>query len=142
MTEQTENLSELLAARREKLASLRAQGQAYSNTFKRAHLAADLLRQYQGNSAEQLESLAPVKIAGRIMLKRVMGKASFIQVQDMSARIQVYLAKDQLSESVYEAFKHWDVGDIVGVQGHLFKTKTGELTVKASEICLVVGFPE
>lgn len=133
-----ENLSELLAARREKLESLRQKGQAYPNHFKRENLVTDFFDQYQAlDDAQLAEVHKVVKIAGRIMLKRVMGKASFIHIQDMSGRMQVYLAKDQLGEDVYEDFKHWDVGDIVGVSGLLFKTKTGELSVKAKEVILL-----
>ncbi len=134
----TEDLSELLALRREKLNVLRKKGQTHPNDFKRDHVIEDLLRSYESLSAEALEEkMIPAKIAGRMMLKRVMGKASFIHLQDMSGRMQVYVTKDQLGESIYEAFKHWDVGDIVGVKGILFKTKTGELTVKAKEIHLL-----
>jgi lysyl-tRNA synthetase class 2 len=133
-----EDLSTLIATRRKKLAELKASGNAYPNDFKREHLTADLLKDYCEYDEVALEALnTTFKIAGRIMLKRVMGKASFIHLQDMSGRMQIYLAKNTINEDLYEAFKHWDVGDIVGVSGKLFKTKTDELTLKATDIRLL-----
>jgi len=141
MTEQEQPLveeNELIAQRREKLTALREQGNAYPNSFKRDALAGELLANYKDLDNETLTAdKKQVKIAGRIMLCRVMGKASFIQIQDMSGRIQVYLRKNDLPEGVYDQFKTWDLGDIVGVEGFVFKTKTGELSVHAENICLV-----
>ncbi|MFV2033338.1 MAG: OB-fold nucleic acid binding domain-containing protein, partial [Gammaproteobacteria bacterium] len=118
-----------IAQRREKLAQLRNQGQAFPNHFRRADFAGDLLEAYSGQSREQLEKAAiEVKLAGRMMFKRVMGKASFAQLQDMSARIQIFVQREALGEDLYDAFKHSDIGDIFGVNGELFLTKTGELT--------------
>ena len=77
-----------------------------------------------------------VKVAGRLMAKRIMGKASFAQLQDMSGRIQLFLQRDTLPEGIYQDFKGWDIGDIVGADGVLFKTKTGELSVKTESICV------
>jgi lysyl-tRNA synthetase class 2 len=127
-----------IAQRREKLASLRAQGQAFPNHFKRTDFAGDLLDAYAHRSREQLQ-LEPikVKVAGRMMFKRVMGKASFAQLQDMSAAIQIFIQRDALGESQYDAFKHSDIGDIFGVTGELFQTKTGELTVKVKTLELL-----
>jgi lysyl-tRNA synthetase class 2 len=78
-----------------------------------------------------------VTVAGRMMLKRVMGKASFATIQDMSGRIQLYATRDELGEPLYEQFKHWDLGDILGAQGTLFRTRTGELSVKVSSLRLL-----
>ncbi len=119
--------------RRAKLRELCAHGNAFPNDFRRSHLAADLHRDYGTNSNEELEPRkVEVTVAGRMMLKRVMGKASFATIQDMSGRIQIYVTNDGTGEAVHAAFKHWDLGDIVGATGTLFKTKTGELTVKAT----------
>lgn len=137
-TQPQESLSDLIATRREKLAHWREQGHAYPNKFKRDHLLADLIKHYADLDETALAALdKQFKVAGRIMLKRVMGKASFIHIQDMSGRMQVYLAKDSVTEAVYEDFKHWDVGDIIAVGGTLFKTKTGELTIRANQIELL-----
>jgi lysyl-tRNA synthetase, class II len=133
MDEQDSN--KLIEERREKLRALRAKGAAYPNDYRREHLAADLHRGFGERSKEQLEKAAPpAKVAGRMMLKRVMGKASFATLQDGSGRIQAYITQDVPG---YEDFKHWDLGDIVGVEGHLFKTMKGELTVHAKNIALI-----
>ncbi|MEM1243435.1 MAG: lysine--tRNA ligase [Pseudomonadota bacterium] len=134
----TPTAKEELVIRREKLAELRKQGNAYPNKFKRHEFAKDIQDHYAHYSNELLDQEnKQVTVAGRIMMRRVMGKASFIQLQDMSGRIQVYCRKEALAESVYDQFKKWDLGDIVGVQGHLFKTKTGELTIQAKSIELI-----
>ena len=128
----------IIAERREKLKTWRDSGKAYPNDFRRENLAARLDELYGEKTKEELEATPiAVKIAGRIMLKRIMGKASFITVQDMSGRIQCYVTKDNVGEALYEDFKKWDLGDIVGGVGTLFKTKTGELTVQCSEIRLL-----
>jgi lysyl-tRNA synthetase class 2 len=130
-----ENQNKLIEERREKLRALRARGVAYPNDWHREHLAADLHRGFGQGSKEELEkAAAPVRVAGRMMLKRVMGKASFATLQDASGRIQVYITQEVPG---YEDFKHWDLGDIVGVEGQLFKTMKGELTVHAKNIALV-----
>ena len=132
------SLNEQMIERRNKLKVLRDQGQAYPNRFKRDAYAKDLMDAYGQEENEKLETLNQVfSLAGRMMTKRLMGKASFIHVQDMTGQMQVYLRKDDLPENVYESFKHWDLGDIVGIRGKLFKTKTGELSIKASEIHLL-----
>ncbi|HJT62188.1 MAG TPA: lysine--tRNA ligase [Burkholderiales bacterium] len=129
------NDNKLIEERREKLRALRARGVAYPNDWQREHLAADLHRGFGQKSKEELEKApAPARVAGRMMLKRVMGKASFATLQDGSGRIQVYVTQEVPG---YEDFKHWDLGDIVGVEGHLFKTMKGELTVQAKKIALV-----
>lgn len=138
MTEHTDQHDEL-EQRRHKLAVLREKGIAFPTDFRRADLAANLLAQYQNKTKEELEAEhIEVSIGGRMMTRRIMGKASFAHLQDMSGRIQVYVARDNLPEGFYnEQFKHWDIGDIVGVEGYLFKTQTGELSIKVSHIRLL-----
>ena len=128
----------IIAERREKLKAWRESGKAYPNDFRRENLAARLDELYGEKSKEELEA-TPIQatVAGRIMLKRVMGKASFVTIQDLSGRIQFYVTKDNVGEAVYEDFKKWDLGDIVGAVGTLMKTKTGELTVQCTEIRLL-----
>ncbi|KFL38004.1 lysine--tRNA ligase [Arenimonas donghaensis] len=131
----------LIAERRTKLAALRdAGGIAFPNDFARADYAGDLQAEFADKDAwpaEKLEALdRRVAVAGRLMAKRVMGKASFAQVQDMSGRIQLYLQATDLGDA-YDAFKGWDVGDIVAVQGGLTRTRTGELSVKATSLRLL-----
>ncbi len=134
--ENTEN--HLIAERRAKLAERRAAGNAYPNDFRRENTAEKLDELYGGKSREELEATpVAVRIAGRIMLKRVMGKASFATIQDLSGRIQIFVANDKVGEPVHTDFKHWDIGDIVGVAGTLFRTKTDELTVAATELRLL-----
>ncbi len=129
--EQQIDESEIYHIRKQKLAHLRADGFNFPNQFRREHLAADLMQQYADIAKDDL---APQKIkvavAGRIVLRRVMGKASFFHIQDVSGRMQIYIRQNDLPE-VYEQFKHWDLGDIVGVKGELFITNSGELTVHA-----------
>jgi len=118
----------IIAERREKLDALRAAGNAYPNDFRRTALAADLHAAHDGKDNAALEADAiGVAVAGRMMLKRVMGKACFATLQDMSGRIQLYVTLDGVGEGALDAFKRWDLGDIVGATGTLFKTKTGEL---------------
>ncbi|HEY7675278.1 MAG TPA: lysine--tRNA ligase [Burkholderiales bacterium] len=135
--QQDEN--QIITERRAKLAELRKRGNAFPNDFRREHLAAELHRQWGGTANEQLEPKhLAVTIAGRMMLRRVMGKASFAALQDGSGRIQLYVTRDAVGESAYEAFKHYDLGDILGAKGTLFRTKTGELSVKATGLRLLV----
>lgn len=130
--------NEQIQIRKEKLNNLRKQGVAYPNDFKRSHLAKCLHASYENLTAEQLDAeKLDVSLAGRVMSRRLMGKASFVHLQDMTGRIQLYLKKESLSEGVYEDFKTWDIGDIIGVQGGLFKTKTGELSVKVNDARLL-----
>lgn len=127
-----------IAQRRDKLAQLRAAGQAYPNQFERVHLAADLAAEFAELTREELESKSiEVSLAGRMMFKRVMGKASFAQLRDMSGTMQIFVQRDAIGEAAYEAFKHSDIGDIYGVGGVLFQTKTGELTIKVKSIELL-----
>lgn len=128
----------LIAERRMKLNALRAAGNPYPNDFRRNALAEELQQSYGGHVAEHLlEENVRVQVAGRMMVKRVMGKASFIKLHDRTTQIQVRLERDRLPEGVYQDFKKWDVGDIVGAAGTLFKTNTGELTVMADEVRLL-----
>ncbi|GAB4361070.1 MAG: lysine--tRNA ligase [Immundisolibacter sp.] len=130
--------NEQIANRREKLAAWRQAGQAYPNDFRRDALAADLLAAHADTSAETLEAQpVPVRLAGRIMTRRLMGKAAFVHLQDGSGRLQVYVQRDVVGEEPYAAFKQLDLGDIVGVTGTLFRTKTGELTVRAASVRLL-----
>ncbi len=130
--------NKLIARRREKLAALREQGNVFPNDFRRNAWAGDLQRNYAAEDAGQLEAAAiPVRVAGRMMAKRVMGKASFSSLQDMSGRIQLFLSRDELPEGRYQAFKTWDVGDIVAAEGVLFRTQKGELSVKCSDARLL-----
>ncbi len=140
-TEHTINVqdeNQIITERRAKLKAIREQGVAFPNDFERKHLAADLHGEFDGRTNEELES-APVQVAvaGRMMLKRVMGKASFATIQDMSGRIQLFISNDNTGEAVHAAFKHFDLGDILGAVGVLFKTKTGELSVRVTQLRLL-----
>ncbi len=128
----------IIAERRAKLTALREKGQAFPNDFRREHLSADLVTTYGEKSKEELETLnATVTIAGRMMLKRVMGGASFATVQDMSGRIQLYINDAGVGAETHEAFKHWDMGDILGATGVMFKTQKGELSIKVKSLRLL-----
>lgn len=130
--------SDLIEQRRIKLAAWREQGNAYPTGFHRDALAANLLKDYGDKAEAELEANPiNVKVAGRIMTRRMMGKASFTHIQDMSGRLQLYIRQDDVTPDVYEDFKQWDLGDIIGAEGHLFKTKTGELSVKVKKIHLL-----
>ena len=135
--------NQLITERREKLKSLRRNGVAFPNDIKPKHRAQALFAQYDCYTKQALEPLAVhVSVAGRMMLKRVMGKASFATLQDASfgpsgGRIQVYINNEGVGEDIHSAFKHWDLGDIVAAEGSLFKTKTGELSIHATHIRLV-----
>jgi lysyl-tRNA synthetase, class II len=130
--------NQIIAERRGKLNALRTRGNAYPNDFDRDALAGELHDAHDQKTHEQLDQQAiTVAVAGRMLLKRVMGKASFATLQDMSGRIQLYITTDALGADAHDAFKHWDLGDIVGARGTLFKTKTGELTVKVTELRLL-----
>jgi lysyl-tRNA synthetase, class II len=127
--------NKLVEERREKLKALRAKGNAYPNDFRRKDLASQLIKKYGEKTKEQLEAeKPPATVAGRMVLKRVMGKASFATLQDGSGRIQAYITQDVPG---YEDFKHWDLGDLVGVEGYVFRTMKGELTVHAQKIVLL-----
>jgi len=135
----TENENDLVAQRRQDLEELRKTGNAYTNKFKRDSLAADLFSQFQDSSKEELENESvKVAVAGRMMSRRVMGKASFAHIQDMSGKIQLYVKRDDLADGVYnDGFKKWDIGDIVGATGTIMKTNKGELSVHVDSIELL-----
>jgi len=124
--------------RREKLAELRQQGQAYPNHFRRKHLAGELHAEYGESSKQELDELGlEVSLAGRMMLQRDKGKVVFADLQDMSGKIQIFVRADALDEDAFAAFKHSDIGDIFGVSGRLFKTNTGELSIKVASLELL-----
>ncbi len=136
MTDQDENA--LIAQRRSKLQALRDDGNAFPNDFRRNAMAGELHAEYEGRDNESLEAEpVRVKVAGRMMAKRVMGKAAFAQLQDMTGRMQLFLQRDALPEGVYQAFKGWDVGDIIAAEGVMFRTKTGELSVRCESLYLL-----
>jgi lysyl-tRNA synthetase, class II len=133
---QDENIQ--IAQRRAKLAQLREQGIAFPNDFRRNVVAGELQAEYGERAADALEAQpVRVRVAGRMMTRRVMGKASFAHLQDMSGRIQLYVQRDAVGTEVYDEFKKWDLGDILGAEGTLFKTKTGELSVKVEALRLL-----
>ena len=132
------NENDLIRERRRKLSEYRKEGVAFPNDFRRSILADDLHKNYDDSSKEELEvNQIPALVSGRIIAKRVMGKASFIKLQDVSGQIQVRMERDRLLEGLYQEFKKWDVGDIIGVSGVLFKTNTNELTVLADTSILL-----
>lgn len=133
------DLNSQIAERKAKLAALRKQGVAFPNDFRRDSTAAQLHAQYDNADKEALAAQGiRVSIAGRMMTRRIMGKASFATLQDMSGQIQIYAARDNLPEGVYnEGFKKWDLGDILGASGTLFITNTGELSVQVDELRLL-----
>ncbi|MBT7952069.1 MAG: lysine--tRNA ligase [Gammaproteobacteria bacterium] len=133
------NENDLVAQRRTQLQALRENGNAYPNDFRRDSYAADLIEAYGERSKEELaEANITVNIAGRMMTRRIMGKASFAHVQDMTGQIQVYVRRDDLAEGIYnEQFKKWDIGDIIGVSGFMMLTNKGELSIHVTSIRLL-----
>jgi len=130
--------NQIIAERRAKLAALRAQGPAFPNDFERTHLAGDLRSKYDAMDRDALEAAGvQVAVAGRMMLKRVMGKVAFATVQDGSGRIQFFVARDDAGEAALEDFKRWDIGDLIAARGQLFKTQKGELSVRVKELRLM-----
>ena len=131
--------NDLILQRRDQLKQLREKGAAFPNDFRRDSLAKDLHELYGDKTKEELEQMQiKVSIAGRMMTRRIMGKASFAHIQDMSGKIQIYVRRDDLDEGVYnEQFKKWDIGDIIGVSGVMMKTNKGELSLQAESIRLL-----
>lgn len=130
--------NQLIALRREKLGEIREAGNAFPNNFKQEFYAENLQQEYAEKEKPWFdENTVRVNVAGRMMLKRVMGKASFLTLSDVSGRIQLYAQKNLLGDEHYEAFKAWDIGDIVGAEGVLFKTNKGELSVKVDKLQLL-----
>ena len=129
----------IIEERRKKLEQLRDKGHAYGNSFKPKNNVQDIINQYSQFSKEELskKNIKNISIAGRIVLKRVMGNASFATLRDASGDIQIYVTKNNVDESVYEDFKTWDLGDIVGISGSLFRTKTDELTIDVWDLEMI-----
>lgn len=134
-----EDENKLIAQRREKLRALRAEGIAFPNDFRRNVMAGELHAEYgEKDNAYFEENPRRVSVAGRMMAQRIMGKNAFASIQDMSGRIQLFVSRDTLPEGFYnEQFKKWDIGDIIGAEGTLFKTNTNELSVKVESIRLL-----
>ena len=135
----TENENDLIAQRRQDLKELRKTGNPYTNQFKRDSLALDLHAQHENKSKEELEGESiKVAVAGRMMSRRIMGKASFAHIQDMSGKIQLYVRRDDLADGIYnDGFKKWDIGDIIGATGTIMKTNKGELSIHVDSIELL-----
>ena len=132
------NENRLITQRRKKLAKLREQGNAFPNDFRRNILNAELLAKYQDITTKELiEESISVKITGRLMTKRVMGKASFAHIRDISGDIQLYIKSDYLAKGVYAQFKCWDLGDIIAAEGVIFRTNKGELSISVDDIYLL-----
>ncbi len=130
--------NQIIEERRDKLTSLRETGNPFPNDFNREHLAQELHEKYGALTKEDLENQTETAtVAGRIMLKRVMGKASFATIQDMSGQVQLYINNEGVGEEEHSRFKHWDLGDIVGASGTLFKTRTGELSIRVNSLRLL-----
>ncbi|MGL4231341.1 MAG: lysine--tRNA ligase [Casimicrobium sp.] len=128
----------IIAERRAKLTALRNKGNAFPNDFRRKDFAGELAAKYGAKTKEELEALdVEVTVAGRMLLKRVMGGASFATIQDMSGRIQLYINDAGVGAETHDAFKHWDMGDILGATGKVFKTQKGELSIKVSNLRLL-----
>ena len=129
----------IIEERRKKLEILREKNQAYLNDFFKDHYAANLSHDYASLGKEDLEekNITDISVAGRVVLKRVMGNASFATIRDSSGDIQIYVSKNTVDQDIYEDFKTWDLGDIIGVEGKLFKTRTDELTIEASKVILL-----
>ena len=129
----------LIEERRKKLEILRSENKAYINNFYKENYATDLSTKYSQLTKKELEgqNISDISIAGRIVLRRVMGNASFATIRDASGDIQIYISKNTVEKETYEDFKTWDLGDIVGIKGKLFKTRTDELTIEASEAVLI-----
>ena len=138
MSDETQiNESSILEERKKKLKLLRDQNKAYINNFARKDRLSNILKQYNSLSKDELESknIDGLSVAGRIVLKRVMGNASFITIRDETTDLQIYVSKNDIDE--YDEFKTWDIGDIVGIKGKLFRTKTDELTIHANQAVLI-----
>jgi len=129
----------IIEERRKKLDTLRLTNKAYINDFYKEHYAKNLSLDFSSNTKEELESknIVGITVAGRVVLRRIMGNASFATIRDASGDIQIYVSKNTVSKELYDDFKTWDLGDIIGVEGKLFKTRTDELTIEASNIVLI-----
>ncbi|MDP7041782.1 MAG: OB-fold nucleic acid binding domain-containing protein, partial [Gammaproteobacteria bacterium] len=138
MTAKPKEENKLIAERRRKLEDLRAEGFAFPNEYRRSALAGQLQDIYADYSNEALEENdIVVAVGGRVMTRRVMGKVTFVTIQDRSGQLQLFVQRDALAEGHYKSFKRWDLGDIVWATGRLFRTKTGELSVRVEDIQLL-----
>ncbi|MGV0034714.1 MAG: lysine--tRNA ligase [Candidatus Azotimanducaceae bacterium WSBS_2022_MAG_OTU7] len=127
--------NDIFLLRKARLDKMRLKGNPFPNDFRRKHLASELHGQFEENTREELANkTTETAVSGRVVLRRMMGKASFLTIQDVSGRIQLYVRQDDVGADVYEEYKHWDIGDIVGAEGSMMKTKTDELTVKVSKL--------
>ena len=127
--------AQIIEARRAKLAELRVRGVAYPNDYRRDSLAGDLHAQFAATAAEEIAATpVKVKLAGRLMTRRVMGKAAFAHIKDMSGQIQLYVKRDGVGEDAYTEFKQWDFGDIIAAEGVMFRTNAGELSVQVTQL--------
>ena len=134
----SEDENRLIGERRAKLKALREKGVAFPNDFERTHWAGNLVEKYETVDRDTLDlNPATVQVAGRIMLKRPMGKITFAQIQDMTGQIQIFIADNSPDKETHNAFRHYDIGDIVGVEGVMMKTRTGEVTVRARKLKLL-----
>ena len=129
----------IIEERRKKLEILRNKKKAYINDFHKDHYAADIHTEFNSFSKEELEekNVSGISVAGRVVLRRVMGNASFATIRDSSGDIQIYVSKNTVDVDLYEDFKTWDLGDIIGIKGKLFRTKTDELTIEADDVVLI-----
>ena len=138
MTKIGDDENQIIGLRRKYLGELRERGKPFPNDFRRTIASVDLQEKFQNVTKDALSELEfPVAIAGRIVLRRLMGKACFVTVQDVAGRLQLYVRRDQLTEEIYEDFKRWDIGDIVGASGTVMRTNKGELSVQVKEIRLL-----
>ena len=121
----------IIEERRKKLEVLRSNKKAYINNFYKENYAKDLISHFSQLTKEELEekNITGISVAGRVVLRRIMGNASFATIRDGSGDIQIYISKNTVDKELYEDFKTWDLGDIIGVEGKLFKTRTNELTI-------------
>ena len=134
----TSDTNKIIEERRLKLRNLRKVSNPFPNDFKREHLAKELHKQFDHHSKESLEEeQIAVSCAGRMILKRVMGKASFCTLLDMTGKIQLFVNDNNVGNEKHDEFKHWDLGDILGASGVLFKTKTNELSIRVSSLNLL-----
>jgi len=129
----------IIEERRKKLELLREENRAYLNNFSKNNNASEIHKSYESLSKEELEAdpVEGLTVAGRVVLRRIMGNASFATIRDVSGDIQIYVSKQSIPEEKYNDFKTWDLGDIIGIEGKLFRTRTGELTIEASEVVLL-----
>ena len=131
--------NKIVEERKMKLQNVRLRGNSYPNDFKRSHLSLNLTEKYENFDNDSLKNENVLcQVAGRIILKRVMGKASFLTILDMSGTMQLYVTKDILGNAIYDYFKTWDIGDIIGAEGNLFKTNTNQLSILNEQKIMII----